>query len=109
MEGRVKKPCQMSISEKNLKDTVTEIPDEVLKIWEYEVEKAFDGKEAIVYQYDIVRNIMSEIGQTEGYIHQQKWLNIEEVFEANDWEVEYIMEDCLQTPISCYWKFKAKK
>lgn len=92
MEGRVKKPCQMSIKQP---------PDNVLKIWEEEVEKNWNGKISTVSRESILKRLYNLVDNRKD-IFDNNWLDIEETFEANGWKV-------WQDDGEDYWYFEAKE
>jgi hypothetical protein len=65
------------------------LPDAVLTAWNEIIAKKWDGKRAFIYQADILHLIISRVGCTREHVVDSGWLEIEPIFEAAGWKVEY--------------------
>ena len=90
MEGfkkRVKSPNEM------IPRALYDIPDNVLKLWEEEVEKKWDGKQSIIYFYDgLDEKIKQETGLCSQELEKCNWgnnwiNNMIQIFEQSGWKV----------------------
>lgn len=65
------------------------LPQEVLEAWNKLIAQNFDGKVSRVLQADAVAAIQRATDCTGGFIARAGWLDIEPMYEAAGWRVEY--------------------
>lgn len=65
------------------------IPNEVIEVFNDEIERAWDGTKAVVHQQDLIDRIGSKMTITGASIIERRWLDVESVYRAAGWTVEY--------------------
>lgn len=81
---RVKPVTPDDIHEQKLKD----LPDGVISVWNTAIAKNWRGSNATVYQKDIVDDL-EKAGYKRTTTYSQGYLDIESIYEAAGWDVEY--------------------
>ena len=84
------------ISPKDINKTKT-IPDFVIKSFNELIEKNFDGDSAHFIQDKVIEVILSKhwgkkyanVTKKREYIYEMKWLDVESIYRAKGWKVEY--------------------
>lgn len=65
------------------------IPDEVIEAFDYLIRENWIGKEAKVYQKDILRILVDKLQIESSEILDRRLLDVESLYEAVGWQVEY--------------------
>ena len=71
-----------------LKDKVTVLPDGVIKVFNFLIVSNLADGEACISQKEAVTALVKE-GFTRNEIFKKGWLDIEDIYRAAGWEVEY--------------------
>ncbi|HEU5114533.1 MAG TPA: hypothetical protein VFT82_02075 [Candidatus Paceibacterota bacterium] len=65
-----------------------DIPPEVIEAFNEMIAKEWDGGSARVVQKDVIKKIV-EKGISRDEIFKNNWLDVEEIYRKNGWDVEY--------------------
>ena len=71
------------------------LPDGVIEAFNELIAKNWDGNQSVIDQDDVVNLICEKVGDGMGnsaprrLVFDNNWLNVEEIYEAQGWEVEY--------------------
>jgi hypothetical protein len=65
------------------------LPDAVIECWNNLIAKNWNGSTSIVYQHQIVHLINEVMNATINEIHDNKWLDIEDIYRNEGWKVTY--------------------
>lgn len=65
------------------------IPPGVLAVFNELIAKNFDGRKAVVRQVDVIDRILATMDVWRSAIFEEKWLDVEDIYRAEGWEVEY--------------------
>ena len=65
------------------------VPEKVIDVWNAIIAKAFTAGGARILQNDVVEKLIEELACPRHRVFDEGWLNIEEVYEAAGWNVEY--------------------
>jgi hypothetical protein len=69
---------------------LSQVPDDVIKVFNDLIAVAFDGTSAVVYQDDAIEGIIAKgIARTGKEVADRHWLDIEPVYRASGWTVAY--------------------
>jgi hypothetical protein len=83
------------------------IPNEVIECFNELIVENYNGAYATVYQEDVVKRIVAKgIGREK--IFKNSWLDVEEIFEAEGWRVEYDKPGYCES-YEAHFKFEAKR
>ena len=83
------------------------IPDAVFEVVNELIAKNYSGRSARVTQADIVNKLAGR-GISNSQIYAEKYLDIEEIYEQNGWDVEYDKPGYNES-YGAYFVFTAKK
>jgi hypothetical protein len=83
-------------------------PDGVLTAFNELIEANYDGGEAIVKQPDAVREIRRNMNCTAQDVYDKGWLNVEDVYRAAGWKVEYDKPGYNEN-YTAFFRFKRKR
>ncbi len=67
----------------------SQIPPEVIEVFNELIAKELSSNSAVVQQEDVVKRIVEKMGVERKEIFDGKWLNIEAIFRNAGWKVEY--------------------
>lgn len=65
------------------------VPDRVVAAFNDLISQHWTGTAAVIYQDDIANEIAKRMVVSRAEVFQQGWLNIEPLYEAAGWKVEY--------------------
>lgn len=68
---------------------VTDLPPEVIEEWNKAIAEKFDGRTAVIGQIDMVGRLAERMKVERIKVFAECWLNVEHVFRAAGWSVEY--------------------
>lgn len=83
--GKIKPITPAQVAAQQLSD----IPDEVIEIWNRVLAKRYRSGSATIKQDEIVQELVSLTQGDRQKIFENGWLEIEELYNANGWNVEY--------------------
>lgn len=78
----------------NQVDKTKVIPKEIFDVFDFLIQRNFNGRSATVYQEDVVRMLL-EKDFDRNDIFNNKWLDVESVYSKAGWKVKYDQP--------CYW------
>lgn len=68
----------------------SKIPDEVIEVFNEFIIREFNGKYAILNQYQVAEAVSKKLNMTTAEIYNNKWMDIENIFNATGkWKVTY--------------------
>ena len=65
------------------------LPPKVIEVWNRVIAKNYSGKRSHFTQTEIVSDIAKALEVNGKTIYDNKWLDVEEVYRAEGWKVEY--------------------
>lgn len=65
------------------------IPDGVIEAFNELIIKGWDGRQSIVVQSEVETLIRKKTGYTGAQIHENNWLEVEDIYRKAGWKVEY--------------------
>lgn len=68
---------------------ISNIPDDVIETFDYFIQENWTGKEALVYQKDILRALVDKLQIESSEILNRRLLDVESLYKAVGWQVEY--------------------
>jgi hypothetical protein len=68
---------------------IRDLPDAVIEAWNRIIAQRYTGGSVIIMQDDVVEALLPLAGYDRGLIFNEGWLDIEELYRANGWKVEY--------------------
>lgn len=65
------------------------LPDGVIEVWNALIAKNFSNGKATVLQNEAVAALMEKMSVDRQYVFEMKWLDIEDVYRDQGWDVVY--------------------
>lgn len=91
-----------------IKQAIANIPDQVIETWNKMIVSKLVQGTAVIHQDDIAKAIAKEMKCDEKKVFEQKWLDIEPLYEKQGWNVSYDKPAYNET-YEAYFTFKMKR
>jgi len=89
------------------KSKIKNIPDSVIEVWNKVIAQKYRNGYLTIYQDEIVGELASAMNVSRDVIFASGWLDIESIYRASGWDVEYDKPGYNET-YRAYFKFNKK-
>lgn len=77
-------------------------PDEVMQTWNDRIALNFSNGYSVVEQKEIVKDLCDRLSVSRFAVFENKWLDVEDIYRAQGWKVEYDKPAYYETYDPCF-------